>query len=98
MGPEIVIEKVGREGCRVHKAGGAVIEAPGYPVEIMNILGAGDAFGAGFIYGYVRNWGLLKAARFANACGAIVVTRPGCSNAMPTFDEVMDFVDGRGGL
>jgi 5-dehydro-2-deoxygluconokinase len=98
MGPGIVIEKVGSEGCRIHNTGGTVMDAPGYPVEITNILGAGDAFGAGFIYGYVKNWDLLKAARFANACGAIVVTRPGCSNSMPKFDEVMDFIDGRGGL
>ena len=96
MGPEIVIEKTGREGCRIHKADGTVMDAPGFPVEVMNILGAGDAFGAGFIYGYVKGWDLVKSARFGNACGAIVVTRPGCSNSMPTYGEVMEFIDDRG--
>jgi sugar/nucleoside kinase (ribokinase family) len=57
-----------------------------------------DAFGAGFLYGYVKNWGLYQAARLGNACGAIVVTRHGCSISMPTYQEVMEFVDSRGGL
>ena len=47
-----------------------VIEAPGYPVEVYNILGAGDAFGAGFLYGYIHGWDWRKAARLGNACGA----------------------------
>lgn len=98
MGPKVLIEKTGKRGCRIHQSDGSVKDAPGYPVEIKNILGAGDAFGAGFIYGYVRGWDLVKSARLGNACGAIVVTRPGCSNSMPTFEEVMAFVDERGGL
>jgi 5-dehydro-2-deoxygluconokinase len=98
LGPKAVIEKVGSQGARIHLAGGQVIEAPGYPVEIYNILGAGDAFGAGFIYGHVRGWDWYKSARLGNACGAIVVTKHGCANFMPTYDEVMDFVDERGGL
>jgi 5-dehydro-2-deoxygluconokinase len=98
LGPKAVIEKVGALGARVHLANGSVMEAPGFPVEIYNILGAGDAFGAGFIYGYVNGWDLRKAARLGNACGAIVVTKHGCANFMPTFDEVMAFVESRGGF
>ena len=98
MGPAAVVEKVGAEGARIHLAGGEVIDAPGYPVEVYNILGAGDAFGAGFLYGYVNGWGWRKATRLGNACGAIVVTKHGCANFMPTYDEVMAFVDERGGL
>ena len=98
MGPKAVVEKVGAEGARIHLAGGEVIDAPGYPVEIYNILGAGDAFGAGFLYGYVNGWGWRKSARLGNACGAIVVTKHGCANFTPTYDEVMAFVGERGGL
>jgi 5-dehydro-2-deoxygluconokinase len=98
LGPKAVIEKVGALGARVHLANGTVMEAPGFPVEIYNILGAGDAFGAGFIYGYVNGWDLRKAARLGNACGAIVVTKHGCANFMPTYDEVMAFVESRGGF
>ena len=98
MGPKAVVEKVGAEGARIHLADDEVIDAPGYPVEVYNILGAGDAFGAGFLYGYVNGWGWRKATRLGNACGAIVVTKHGCANFMPTYDEVMAFVDERGGL
>jgi 5-dehydro-2-deoxygluconokinase len=98
QGPKAVVEKVGSRGARIHLASGEVIDAPGYPVEIYNILGAGDAFGAGFLYGHINGWGWRKAARLGNACGAIVVTQHGCANFMPTYDEVMAFVDSRGGL
>ncbi len=97
-GLEAVVEKVGAEGAQVHLPDGEIIKAPGFPVKIYNILGAGDAFGAGFLYGYVNGWGWYKAARLGNACGAIVVTKHGCANFMPTMDEVMAFVAGYGGL
>lgn len=95
---EAVVEKVGAEGAKIHLPNGEVIDAPGFPVEIYNILGAGDAFGAGFIYGYVNDWGWYKSARLGNACGAIVVTQHGCANFMPTMDEVLKFAEGYGGL
>ena len=98
LGPEAVIEKAGDRGARVHLKDGAVIDAPGFPVEIYNILGAGDAFGAGFLYGYVKGWDWYRAARLGNACGAIVVTKHGCANFMPTMDEVLAFVEPYGGL
>lgn len=97
-GPQAVVEKVGAQGARIHLRGGEVIEAPGFPVEIYNILGAGDAFGAGFLYGLVRDWGWYRSARLGNACGAIVVTQHGCANFMPTMPEVDEFVAGYGGL
>ena len=98
FGPEAVVEKIGPEGARIHLKGGEVIHAPGFPVEITNILGAGDAFGGGFIYGFVNDWGWYKSARLGNACGAIVVTEHGCANFMPTMDEVLEFVKPYGGL
>ena len=98
MGPEAVVEKIGPEGARVHLSSGEVIDAPGFPVEITNILGAGDAFGGGFIYGLVKDWGWYKSARLGNACGAIVVTEHGCANFMPTMAEVEAFVEAYGGL
>ena len=98
MGPEAVVEKIGPEGARIHLRDGDIIEAPGFPVEVTNILGAGDAFGGGFIYGLVKGWGWYRAARLGNACGAIVVTEHGCANFMPTMDEVETFVAPYGGL
>jgi 5-dehydro-2-deoxygluconokinase len=95
---EAVVEKIGAEGAKIHLPTGEVIQAPGFPVEIYNILGAGDAFGAGFLYGYVNDWGWYKSARLGNACGAIVVTKHGCANFMPTLAEVEEFVKPYGGL
>ena len=97
-GPRVVVEKRGKHGCRIHKRDSPAEDVPGFPVTVQNILGAGDAFGAGFLYGYVKGWDLWKAARLGNACGAIVVTRHGCSISMPTLEEVMAFLSERGGL
>jgi len=49
-------------------------------------------------YGYVNDWGWYKSARLDNACGAIVVTKYGCANFMPTMQEVVDVVEDRGGF
>jgi 5-dehydro-2-deoxygluconokinase len=100
LGPTALLQKRGAEGSRVHLAAGdnSPIDAPGFPVEVYNVLGAGDAFASGFLYGYVQGWDWYKSARLGNACGAIVVTRPGCANFMPTHDEVMAFVEHQGGF
>jgi 5-dehydro-2-deoxygluconokinase len=102
LGPKVLLQKRGSDGVRVHlkQEDGAIkqIDAPGFPVDIYNILGAGDAFGAGFIYGRARGWDWYKAARLGNACGAIVVTKHGCANFMPTMPEVEEFVKPYGGL
>ena len=102
LGPKALLQKRGEDGVRVHlkQKDGSIeqIDAPGYPVEIYNILGAGDAFGSGFLYGHVNGWGWYKSARLGNACGAIVVTKHGCANFMPTMQEVQEFVDSRGGF
>lgn len=102
LGPKALLQKRGGEGVRIHLRNddGTIeqIDVPGYPVEICNILGAGDAFGGGFIYGHLKGWGWYKSARLGNACGAIVVTRQGCANSTPTMQEVLDFVEDHGGF
>lgn len=98
LGPDVLIEKRGEEGACVHHPDRGAKAIPGFPVDVHNILGAGDAFAAGFLYGRVQGWDWYESARLGNACGAIVVTAHGCANFMPTYDEVMEFVEGRGGL
>lgn len=102
LGPKALLQKRGQDGVRVHlkRENSSVeqIDVPGFPVEICNILGAGDAFGGGFLYGYVKGWGWYKSARLGNACGAIVVTKHGCANFTPTMPEVLAFVDEHGGF
>ncbi|QLB39615.1 5-dehydro-2-deoxygluconokinase [Mannheimia pernigra] len=64
----------------------------GVRVEVLNVLGAGDAFMSGLLRGYLNNEGWEQACRYANACGALVVSRHGCSPAMPTKRELDDYL------
>jgi 5-dehydro-2-deoxygluconokinase len=97
-GPKALVVKRGAHGATICLPDGQRIDAPGFPVEIYNVLGAGDAFAAGFIYGYLHGWDWYRSARMGNACGAIVVTRHGCANFMGYEQEVLDFIESRGGF
>jgi 5-dehydro-2-deoxygluconokinase len=97
-GPEALIVKRGSEGASVHLRSGDVLAVPGFPVETVNVLGAGDAFAAGFIYGRLQGWDWYRAARMGNACGAIVVTRHACANSMAFEQEALDFIGSHGGF
>ncbi len=97
-GPEMLIVKRGAKGCSVFHKDGRVEDVKGYPVEVINVLGAGDAFASGFIFGYLNGWDVYKSCRLGNACGAWVVQKPGCANDMPYYDELMEFVTAKGGL
>ena len=98
LGPRMVVVKRGKRGASIFCGDDPEIIAPGFPVEIVNTLGAGDAFAGGFIYGRIQGWDAYRSARLGNACGAIVVTRHACANSMPFLDEVLAFVEERGGL
>jgi 5-dehydro-2-deoxygluconokinase len=95
-GIQALILKRGSRGSTIFRAGAAPADVAPFPVDVLNVLGAGDAFASGLLYGYLQGWPLERAARFGNACGAIVVTRHGCANFMPTLDEVTAFVSGQG--
>ena len=97
-GPEMLILKRGAKGVTVYFRDGRVLEVPGFPVTVLNVLGAGDAFASGFIYGYLQGWDIFRACRLGNASGAWVVQQSGCANAMPYLDELMQFIQSKGGL
>ena len=69
------------------------IRVPGFPVEVFNSVGAGDAFMSGFMSGWLREEQFEECLRLGNACGAIVVSRHGCSPAMPTGEELEYFLN-----
>ena len=71
------------------------IVAPGFPVEVYNVLGAGDAFMGGYLRGWLRGEPIEECCRLGNACGAIVVSRHGCAPAMPTWPELQLFFAAR---
>ena len=67
---------------------------PPVPVDVMNGLGAGDAFGGALCHGLLAGWDIERVMRFANAAGAIVASRLACSDAMPTAAEVDGLLSG----
>jgi 5-dehydro-2-deoxygluconokinase len=98
--PALLVCKLGADGCVAFEGPiGATldsgVEAPGFDIEVFNILGAGDAFMSGFLRGWLRGLPLETCCRYANACGAIVVSRHGCAPAMPTSPELEAFLDGK---
>lgn len=95
-GLDALVLKRGARGSTVFRAGAPPADVAPFPVDVLNVLGAGDAFASGFLYGYLQGWPLERAARTGNACGAIVVTRHGCANFMPTLGEVSAFAAERG--
>jgi len=100
-GPSTLVMKRGGEATTVYyrnRDAIEMIEAAPFPVEVCNVLGAGDAFASGLIYGYLKGWDWHRAARMGNACGAIVVTRHGCANFMPFEQEALSFIEERGGF
>jgi 5-dehydro-2-deoxygluconokinase len=68
--------------------GHQLVEVPPAPVEVVNGLGAGDAFGGALCHSLLAGWDLERTLRFCNAAGAIVASRLACADAMPTADEV----------
>ena len=83
----VVIRKEGARGCTIFGQGRAPLPVPGFPVEVISVLGAGDAFAGGLIAGRLRGLDWPEAARLGNACGAVVVGEIGCSHFAPTWDE-----------
>jgi 5-dehydro-2-deoxygluconokinase len=86
-GVELAVVKQGPRGVLARTATERVEVAP-HPVDVVNGLGAGDAFGGALCHGLLSRWTLERVLRFANVAGAIVASRLECSTAMPTNDEV----------
>ena len=92
-----IVCKRGPMGCVVFP--GAIpesiedgIKGPGFPVEVYNVLGAGDAFMSGFLRGWLRDEPVETCCKWANACGAFAVSRLLCSPESPTFAELQFFL------
>ncbi|MFH8223873.1 5-dehydro-2-deoxygluconokinase [Streptomyces sp. NPDC018057] len=87
-GAELAVVKQGPAGVLALDRAGRAAEVPPLPVEVLNGLGAGDAFGGSLCHGLLAGWDLAHVMRYANAAGAIVASRLECSSAMPTAAEV----------
>ena len=93
----VLVLKRGERGVSILQRDGQ-IDVPGFSVKIVNTVGAGDGFASGLIAGWAKCWDWRRAARFANACGALVVTRHGCARALPYWHEVERFIKEREGI
>jgi 5-dehydro-2-deoxygluconokinase len=95
--PATIVCKRGPMGCVVFP--GEIpasiedgIKGPGFPVEVYNVLGAGDAFMSGFLRGWLRDEPIATCCAYANACGAFAVSRLLCSPESPTWTELQYFL------
>lgn len=93
----VFVLKLGPGGCAIFS--GAIPDVidesfivPGFPVDVYNVLGAGDAFLGGLLRGHLRGESWTEAARMGNAAGAIVVSRHGCAPATPSLEELQHFM------
>ncbi|PXY22497.1 5-dehydro-2-deoxygluconokinase [Prauserella muralis] len=96
-GISLAVVKQGPRGVLAVDDTGSV-EVPPVPVEVVNGLGAGDAFGGALCHGLLAGWDTGRIMRFANAAGAIVAGELACSDAMPTEDEVLRKLGETGGV
>ncbi|WP_328503095.1 5-dehydro-2-deoxygluconokinase [Streptomyces sp. NBC_00457] len=87
-GVELAVVKQGPKGVLAMDRDGSTAEIPPVPVDVVNGLGAGDAFGGALCHGLLSGWETRRTVSFANAAGAIVAGRLSCSDAMPTEAEV----------
>lgn len=92
LGVELAVVKQGPRGV-LGKSRHASVTVPPNEVDVVNGLGAGDAFGGSLCHGLLNGWSLEKTLRYANAAGAIVAGRLECSTAMPTAAEVAELAE-----
>jgi 5-dehydro-2-deoxygluconokinase len=86
-GLELAVVKQGPKGVLARR-GDEWAEVPPVPVEVVNGLGAGDAFGGALCHGLLADWDLERTMRFCNAAGGLAASRLACADAMPTEAEV----------
>jgi 5-dehydro-2-deoxygluconokinase len=88
LGPEVAIVKLGPRGVLARSSEGERCAVPPVEIEVVNGLGAGDAFGGALCHGLLSGWELEHTIRFANAAGALVAGRLGCADDMPAPEEI----------
>jgi 5-dehydro-2-deoxygluconokinase len=87
LGVALAVVKRGPEGV-LARTRDELVELPPVPVEVVNGLGAGDAFGGALVYGLVNAWPLERTIRLANAAGAYVAGQLACADAMPSLADI----------
>ncbi len=89
---KIVIIKHGKEGSIAYTKDGASHRAVSYPAKVFKTFGAGDSYAAGFLYGLMQGWEIARCMSFGSAAACIVISSHSCSDAMPTSEQVHDYI------
>ena len=85
--------KQGKDGALAVEDQGKIIYQETIPVGVVDTVGAGDSFDAGFVYGYLNQWDLERILKLAVACGSLSTCQAGGTNAQPTLDEALQFIE-----
>lgn len=93
MGPERVVVRLGADGAIAIGESEEIVRKPALPVEVVEPVGAGDAFTAGFLSGQLRGKDLATSLRLGNVLGGLATTAPGDVEALPTWEEVQTYLD-----
>ena len=91
-GLDLAVVKQGPAGVLARRGDEWVVDPP-VRVEVVNGLGAGDAFGGALCHGLLAGWDLARLMRFCNAAGALVASRLACADAMPDESEVEALIE-----
>lgn len=89
---ELLVVTLAERGCVALQRGQVAIHEPAWTITPVDPTGAGDAFTAGLAYALLNDYPLVKALRFANACGAMVASRQGVLSALPFVAQVNTFI------
>jgi sugar/nucleoside kinase (ribokinase family) len=89
---KLVVVKRGADGATL-RSGNKVISVPSIPVKVVDTVGAGDSFDAGFIYAYLNGWDLKKSLRLATVCGALSTQGAGGTIAQASLAQAMSYAD-----
>jgi sugar/nucleoside kinase (ribokinase family) len=84
--------KLGRQGAMCKCAPEKTLMQGALPVEVLDTVGAGDCFDAGFVYGYRNKWDLAKTLKLAVCCGSLSTRKAGGTEAQPDLSEAMKFI------
>lgn len=90
---KIVIIKHGKDGSIAYTQDDEGHRAKSFPAKVVKTFGAGDSYAAGFLYGVMQGWTLEKSMEFGSAAACIVISSHSCSDAMPTVDQVEDYIE-----
>jgi 5-dehydro-2-deoxygluconokinase len=89
---KIVVIKHGKDGSIAYTTEGDQYTGTTFPANIVKTFGAGDSYASAFIYGLMNGWAIDQCMEFGSASASIVISSHSCSDAMPTTEQIRDFI------